>query len=91
LRGSLFYILIDIATAAAGIWFVSAAVIGFTTRNVGPFYRLICAVGGLALMIPMGAFAEVRYINIAGACIAVMLILREYAAHKRNKGLTPAV
>ncbi len=55
LRGSLVYIIIDVATAVAGIWFVSASVIGFTTRNVGMSYRLICAVAGLALMIPVGA------------------------------------
>jgi TRAP transporter 4TM/12TM fusion protein len=90
LRGSLLYIIIDVATAVGGIWFVSAAVIGYTTRIVGMFYRLICGVAGLALMVPIGSFAEGRYFNIAGACIAVILLFREYSAHKRNKDLAPA-
>jgi TRAP transporter 4TM/12TM fusion protein len=90
LRGNIFHIIIDVATAAAGIWFVSAAVIGYTTRIVGLFYRFICAVGGLALLIPIGAFAGGRYINIAGACIAAMLLLKEYSVHKRNKAPVPA-
>ncbi len=89
LRGNLLHIIIDVATAVGGIWFVSAAVIGYTTRIVGMFYRLICGVAGLALMIPIGSFAEGRYFNIAGACIAVILLFREYSAHKRNKGLAP--
>jgi hypothetical protein len=79
-----------VATAVGGIWFVSAAVIGYTTRIVGMFYRLICGVAGLALMVPIGSFAEGRYFNIAGACIAVILLFREYSAHKRNKDLAPA-
>jgi TRAP transporter 4TM/12TM fusion protein len=90
LRGNLVYIFIDVATAVAGIWFVSASVIGFTTRTVGMSYRLICAVAGLALLIPVGALAWGHYINIGGGCIAVMLFFREYAAHKRNKSLAPA-
>jgi TRAP-type uncharacterized transport system fused permease subunit len=90
LRGSLFHIIIDVVTAMGGIWVVSAAVIGYTTRIVGMSYRLICGVAGLALMIPIGSFPEGRYFNIAGACIAVILLFREYSAHKRNKGLAPA-
>jgi hypothetical protein len=91
MRGSLIYILIDVATAVAGIWFVSAAVIGFTTRIIGGFYRLICGAAGLALLIPMGAFAEGRYVNIGGACIAVILILMEVAARRQRRGAAPAV
>jgi len=56
--GNFFYIIIDVVTAIGGIWLVSAAVIGYTTRIIGILYRTLCALAGLALLIPMGFFSE---------------------------------
>jgi TRAP transporter 4TM/12TM fusion protein len=85
LRGNLFYIIIDVVTAIGGIWFVSAAVIGYTTRIIGLLYRALCALAGLALLIPMGSFSGARYVNILGACLAVTLLFIEYSARKKTK------
>jgi TRAP transporter 4TM/12TM fusion protein len=85
LRGNILHIVIDVATAIGGIWFVSAAVIGYTTRIIGVFYRALCALAGLALLIPMGFFSGARYVNILGACLAVILLFIEYSARKKTK------
>jgi TRAP transporter 4TM/12TM fusion protein len=85
LRGNLIYILIDLTTAIAGIWFASAAVIGYTTRIIGAGYRTVCALAGLALLIPMGLFSGARYVNIFGACLAVILLFVEYSTQRRAK------
>jgi TRAP transporter 4TM/12TM fusion protein len=85
LRGNLIHIIIDVATAIGGIWFVSAAMIGFTTRTIGVMYRALCALAGLALLIPIGLFSGARYVNILGACLAVILLFVEYSTHRRSK------
>jgi TRAP-type uncharacterized transport system fused permease subunit len=85
LRGSAFHIIIDVVTAVGGIWFVSAAVVGFTTRIVGVFYRALCALAGLALLTPLGQFNEARYVNILGACLAAMLLFIEFSARQKMK------
>jgi TRAP transporter 4TM/12TM fusion protein len=86
LRGDLFHIIIDVATAISGIWFISAAVIGYTMRTIGMLYRTLCALAGFALLIPIGIFNEARYANILGACLAAILLLIEYSARRRAKG-----
>ena len=85
LRGSIINVIVDVATAIAGIWFVSAAVIGYTTRTVGVFYRIICAVAGFSLLIPIGLFPSGRYVNIAGACIGAILLFAEFSVHRRSR------
>ncbi len=87
LHGDLFHILIDVATAISGIWFISAAVIGYTMRTIGVVYRALLAVAGLALLIPMGLFAGGRYANIAGACMGAILLLREFSARHKMKAM----
>jgi TRAP-type uncharacterized transport system fused permease subunit len=85
LRGNIFHIIIDVVTAIGGIWFVSAAAIGYTRRIIGVFYRALCALAGLALLIPLGQFKEARYLNIFGACLAAVLLFIEFSARKRAK------
>jgi TRAP transporter 4TM/12TM fusion protein len=86
LRGSLFHIIIDVGTAVGGIWFVSAAVIGYTTRDIGVVYRALCALAGLALLIPMGFFSGARYANILGACMVIVLLFIEFSTRQKAKG-----
>jgi TRAP transporter 4TM/12TM fusion protein len=85
LRGNLTHILLDVATAISGIWFVSAAMIGYTTRIIGVLYRALCALAGLALLLPLGLFSLVRYVNILGACLAVGLLFIEFSVRRRTK------
>jgi TRAP transporter 4TM/12TM fusion protein len=87
LRGDVFHIIIDVATAISGIWFISAAVIGYTTRRIGALYRGVCAITGLGLLIPIGLFAGGRYLNVAGACLAIILLFTEFSARQKMKAL----
>jgi TRAP transporter 4TM/12TM fusion protein len=85
LRGNLTHILLDVTTAISGIWFVSGAVIGYTTRIVGMLYRALCGLAGFALLIPIGLFSGARYVNILGACLAVVLLFAEVLVRRRVK------
>jgi hypothetical protein len=76
-----------VATAISGIWFISAAVIGYTTRRIGALYRGVCAITGLGLLIPIGLFAGGRYLNVAGACLAIILLFTEFSARQKMKAL----
>jgi TRAP transporter 4TM/12TM fusion protein len=85
LRGNPLHIIIDVGTAVAGLWFASAAVVGYTTRIIGLGYRALCALAGLALLIPMGLFTGARSVNILGACLAAILVFTEFSVRRRAK------
>ncbi|MGE3712483.1 MAG: TRAP transporter permease, partial [Hyphomicrobiaceae bacterium] len=77
MQGSPIAIALDFATALAAIWFISAAVTGYSMRNLGPFDRLVYFAGGAGLMLPVASFAQAHWFNIAGAVIAVAIIVWE--------------
>ncbi|MFH1411008.1 MAG: TRAP transporter fused permease subunit, partial [Patescibacteria group bacterium] len=85
LRGKLVYIILDVAAAIFGVWFVSAAMIGYTMRTIGMLYRGLFAVAGLSLLIPMGLFGGGRYVNIFGACLGTILLFVEFSARRRRR------
>jgi TRAP transporter 4TM/12TM fusion protein len=87
LRGDPTSIVIDVATAIAGIWLISAAVMGYSLRPLRVLDRLLYAAIGICLLLPVGAFAAARWLNIAGAAAGVLLLLWE-RAHRRAR---PAV
>ncbi len=87
LRGNPVHIIIDVVAAMGGVWFISAAMIGYTVRTIGMFYRALYAVTGLALLIPMSLFAGGRYLNIAGACLAAILLVTEFSARQRIRAM----
>jgi hypothetical protein len=49
----------------------AAAVMGFSVRTLGIVDRLIYAAAGIRLLLPVGAFPEARWFNIAGFVMAV--------------------
>jgi hypothetical protein len=61
-------------------------VIGYTTRDIGVVYRALCALAGLALLIPMGFFSGARYANILGACMVIVLLFIEFSTRQKAKG-----
>jgi len=84
LRGNPFFILIDFATAIAGVWFISAAVIGFTNRPIGIAYRIILGIIGFSLLMPIGILKISRLINIVGVAMALILIFLEFFLKRKN-------
>lgn len=86
LRGSPIFILIDVFTAIAGVWFISSAMIGYTNRPIGILYRILFWITGSSLLIPMGILKFARSINFLGAVLAIILILLEFFLKKRSQG-----
>jgi TRAP-type uncharacterized transport system fused permease subunit len=94
MKGDPLFIVLDTATAVAGVWFISAAVMGFSLRPLKLLDRLIYGIAGIFLLLPVGAFAEARWFNVAGAVIAVAIVAWEWFNRRMAKapvgGLAPA-
>jgi TRAP transporter 4TM/12TM fusion protein len=83
LKGDPLMIAVDFVTAVAAVWFVSAAVMGYSVRDLGWLDRALHLVAGICLIVPVGAFAEARWMNIAGALLGVALLAWERALRRR--------
>jgi TRAP transporter 4TM/12TM fusion protein len=77
MQGSPFSILLDFATAVAAVWLISASFMGYSVRFLGLLDRGIYFVAGACLMLPVGAFANARWFNIAGGVMAATLFVWE--------------
>ena len=77
MKGNPFLIILDFAAAIAGVWFISAAMMGYSVRHMGRLDRLSYGVTGLCLLLPLEAVGAGRWINLAGVCLAVALFFWE--------------
>jgi TRAP transporter 4TM/12TM fusion protein len=77
MKGDPWMIAIDFVTAIAGVWFVASAVMGYSIRRLHAVERLIQLAVGLALLLPVGAVAQGRWINIAGVVAAAAILAWE--------------
>jgi len=80
LRGDPLSIALDLVLAVAGVWFISAAMMGYAMRPLGFVARVSFAVTGLCLFMPASAFGAGRWINAAGIGLAAAIFVREKAA-----------
>ena len=77
MQGGALAILIDAGTAIAGVWLISAAMMGYSLRPISAGSRLYYGAAGFLLLIPLEAFEAGRWLNIAGACMAAALFFGE--------------
>jgi TRAP-type uncharacterized transport system fused permease subunit len=70
-------ILVDFATAVAGVWLISAGLMGFALNRLATAGRIYYAVAGLFLLIPLQALETGHWLNLAGAAMAAALYVRE--------------
>jgi TRAP transporter 4TM/12TM fusion protein len=91
LRGDPLFILLDSLTAVAGVWFISAAVMGFSVRLLGVLDRLLYGAVGVCLLLPVGAFPEARWFNIAGFVLAVGIFFWERANRRATRPVAEPV
>lgn len=77
-------IAVSLATAAAGVWIVSAGMIGFGFRHMTPATRIAAIVGGGLLLLPPEFAPWAPYANIAGVLIAAGVLTMEFLARKRS-------
>jgi TRAP-type uncharacterized transport system fused permease subunit len=87
MKGSPLAIAVDVALAVAGVWFISAAMMGYSVRPLGLGGRLLYCVTGICLFMPAGALGAGRWFNLAGVCAALLLFvasrLRASPEHSR--------
>src|SRR6266568_4578056 len=83
LKGDPLSIAVDLSLAVAGVWFISAAMMGYAARPLGFAARACHGVTGLCLFMPANAFGAERWINAAGVGLAVALFVREKAVSRR--------
>ncbi len=74
MQGPWLEIVLDFVTALVGVWFISAAIMGYSVRHLRIGDRALYFVAGFFLMLPAGSFDSARWFNIAGAVMAVALI-----------------
>ncbi|HEY5896266.1 MAG TPA: TRAP transporter fused permease subunit [Burkholderiales bacterium] len=90
LAGNPWLIALDSFTAVAGVWLVSAAMMGYSVRALGPIARMYYGFAGLFLMLPAESFAQARWFNAAGALMVFALVFAERRARaasvKKEKG-----
>ena len=77
-------IAVDIATACVGVYFVSSAFIGYSSRDMGPVGRVLLALFGLGAMLPSNLTAFGELPNIVAIALGVLLLGRDYLAVRRG-------
>lgn len=82
MQGSALAIAVDFVVAVVGVRFGAAGVIGYSTRPLGGPMRVCHAVAGLFMLLPLGAFAGARVINVIGVCLAVALLASNRLARR---------
>src|SRR5207244_5590969 len=75
LKGDPLSIVVDLSLAVAGVWFISAAMMGYALRPLGLAARFSFGVTGLCLFMPANAFGAGRWINAAGIGLAVGMLV----------------
>ena len=73
----------DIATAIAGVWLISAGMIGFLFRPTPWLSRLGLIVGGIGLIIPHQIGGWATYIDVAGAVVGGAFVFYERTVTRR--------
>jgi hypothetical protein len=81
---------VAIATAIAGIWLVSAGMVGFITRPLSLALRAGLLIGGLALLVPHEIAPWAFWANVAAAPLAVLLAAGEIVAARRARAAIAA-
>jgi TRAP transporter 4TM/12TM fusion protein len=82
-RGDALHIAVDFVAAVAGVWAVSASIMGYAFRPMGLANRIFYGVAGACLIVPIQAFAGGRMLNILGAALLAAIILAEVILRRR--------
>jgi TRAP transporter 4TM/12TM fusion protein len=85
MKGEALEVTVAFATAVAGVWITSAAVVGYLTRPLGIGMRVLLAVAGIMLFLPADSIPYGVEVEVAGALLAMLLVGREMLAGRRLK------
>jgi TRAP transporter 4TM/12TM fusion protein len=84
MRGSWLLIAINSLTAIAGVWFIAAAGMGYSFRRLPLTSRLVYGLVGVCLLMPVEVSELAKWLNIAGVCLALALLVWERVIYKRR-------
>lgn len=84
LQGNAFDLVVDVVTALAGVWLISACLIGYFCRPMAIVTRLGYFVLGAMLMIPNEITSYMIWINAAGAALGIALVAWDIASAKKT-------
>ncbi|MEN8197543.1 MAG: TRAP transporter fused permease subunit, partial [Pseudomonadota bacterium] len=85
LQGEPIDLVIDVSTAVAGVWLVSAAIVGYFARRIGAAARLCFGVAGALLLIPRGIADWIMWVNLAGLVLGAAIVGLEMVRTRRMK------
>ena len=85
MQGHWYMIAFDFVVAMVGVWFGAAGVTGYSVRILGGGYRLAYFLAGLFLIMPFNAFPAARWLNLAGAVMAVVLLVNDFRTRSTQK------
>jgi TRAP-type uncharacterized transport system fused permease subunit len=77
MQGNPAMVAVDFVAAVAGVWFFSAAIMGYSVRPLGALARLYYGVAGIFFVVPIEAFRAGRWMNIAAVCMVAALFVWE--------------
>jgi TRAP-type uncharacterized transport system fused permease subunit len=81
---------VTIATAVAGVWLVSAGMIGYLVRPMAWWSRIALIAAGLCLLAPDEIAGWARWTDAAGAVLGIALVVYEFIAAARPSSRTAA-
>jgi len=84
MKGDPVSIALDFLLACGGVWFISAAMMGYSARTLGWAARAYYAATGICIFMPSSAFGAGRWINAAGVLMAVALYVWEKSTGRRQ-------
>jgi len=88
MKGSAAMIAVDFVAAIAGVWFFSAAIMGYSVRPLGVFARLYYGAAGIFFVVPIEAFRAGRWLNVAAVCMVAALFIWERYLSRRGRAVT---
>jgi len=71
-------------TAVAGVWLITAGIIGYLARPLGLVRRTLLGGAGLLLLVPDNAFRWAAWTDAIGFALAALLVWMEFAGGKHT-------
>ena len=84
MEGSALKILHTSATAVIGVWLISAGFMGFFAKALGVGHRVLFMAAGALLFFPAGGVSYGIWTDVAGACLAGVLVVT--GGFRRERG-----
>src|SRR5262249_27762803 len=90
LKGNPVFIVTDFVTAIAGVWLISAAVMGYSVRPLRWIDRCAYLIAGVCLMMPVDAIPNARWLNVLRGLFARAVFVWDRVPPPRPARAAPA-